>query len=266
MLDVKKIMSLKGKRKLTMLTAYSYFQARMLEEAGIDMILVGDSLGNVMLGYDNTLPVVMEEMKIAVSAVRRGAPNTFVIADLPFLSYQTSLEKAVENAGSFLKIGANAVKLEGGTEVTSIVDCLVSFGIPVMGHIGLTPQYVNAIGGYRVQGKDQPSRERLIGSSEELARSGVFSLVLELVIEDVSQQITEKLPVPTIGIGAGRFCDGQVLVLHDMLGINTEFTPKFVKHFAHLRSEVVRAVSKYVEEVKAGSFPAEENVFKKEEM
>ncbi len=265
MLDVKRIVSLKGKRKLTMLTAYSYFQARMLEEAGIDMILVGDSLGNVMLGYENTLPVVMEEMKSAVAAVRRGAPNTFVIADMPFLSYQPSLEIAIENAGSFLKIGANAVKLEGGQEVASIVERLVSLGVPVMGHIGLTPQYVNAIGGYKVQGRDEASVKRLVQSAKELVRSGVFSIVLELVIEEIAGQITEEEPVPTIGIGSGRFCDGQVLVLHDLLGVNMEFKPKFVKRYAHLRETVVSAVSDYISEVRDGRFPAENNVFKKEE-
>lgn len=260
-MNIRQIINSKGKRKLSMVTAYSYFQAKMAEEAGIDMILVGDSYGSAMLGYENTLPVTMEEMLTAVSAVRKGAPNTFVIADMPFLSYQVSEEKAIENAGRFIKVGANAVKLEGGAEVAGLVKKLVDFGIPVMGHLGLTPQHVNVIGGYRVQGKTDKSVKRLLEGIKLLEEAGVFAIVLELVIEEIARKLTEETSVPTIGIGAGRYCDGQVLVWHDLLGINTEFSPRFVKRYANLRKDIVEALKKYDEEVKGGKFPGPENIF-----
>ncbi|MFO7881430.1 MAG: 3-methyl-2-oxobutanoate hydroxymethyltransferase [Kosmotogaceae bacterium] len=263
--NINKIISSKGKRKLSMITVYSYFQAKMAEEAGIDLLLVGDSLGNVMLGYENTLPVSMDEMRLALKATRRGAKNSFIIADMPFLSYQTSLSDAVYNAGQLLKDGANAVKIEGGQEVKTIIKKMVNYGIPVMGHIGLTPQQINKIGTYKVQGKTEESKSKLLREAEILEKSGAFSLVLELVVEEIAKEITEKVNSPTIGIGAGRHCDGQVLVWHDLLGINTEFTPKFVKRYANLRETIVKSLKEYIFDVNEGRFPADENVFKGEE-
>ncbi len=262
--NINKVISSKGKRKLSMITVYSYFQAKMAEEAGIDLLLVGDSLGNVMLGYENTLPVSMDEMRLAVRATKRGASNSFIIADMPFLSYQTSLSDAISNAGQLLKDGANAVKIEGGKEVKTIIRTLVNFGIPVMGHIGLTPQQINRIGTYKVQGKTEKSKTRLLEEAEIIENSGAFSMVLELVVEEVAMQITEKINIPTIGIGAGRYCDGQVLVWHDLLGINTEFTPKFVKRYGNLRDVIVKSLKEYISDVNEGRFPTDENVFKGE--
>jgi 3-methyl-2-oxobutanoate hydroxymethyltransferase len=262
--NINKIISSKGKRKLSMITVYSFFQAKMAEEAGMDILLVGDSLGNVMLGYENTLPVSMDEMSLAVQAARRGAKKSFIVADMPFLSYQSSISEAVNNAGRFLKDGANAVKIEGGKEVKTIIETLVNYGIPVMGHIGLTPQQINRIGTYKVQGKTEKNKNRLIEEAKVIENSGAFSLVLELVVEEVAMQITEKISIPTIGIGAGRYCDGQVLVWHDLLGINTEFTPKFVKKYANLREVIVKSLEEYISDINEGKFPTDENVFKGE--
>lgn len=261
-MNVEKLKKMKGKEKIVMVTAYDAPSARMAYDAGIDVILVGDSLGNNVLGYKNTIPVTMEEMIIHVAAVRRGAPEAFVVADMPFLSYQISIEKAIENAGTFLKVGANAVKIEGGEEFGDLVERLVNSGIPVMGHIGLTPQSVNRFGGYRVQGKTEGSRDYLIRSAKELEKRGAFAIVLELVVEDVAKEITESVSIPTIGIGSGKHCDGQVLVWHDLLGLNPDFSPRFSKKYVDLYSIVVEALKRFKEEVKNGVFPGEEHTFK----
>lgn len=261
-MNVEKLKKMKGKEKIVMVTAYDAPSARMAYDAGIDVILVGDSLGNNVLGYKNTIPVTMEEMIIHVAAVRRGAPEAFIVADMPFLSYQISIEKAVENAGTFLKVGANAVKIEGGEEFGDLVERLVNSGIPVMGHIGLTPQAVNRFGGYKVQGKTEGSRDYLIRSAKELEKRGAFAIVLELVVEDVAKEITESVSIPTIGIGSGKHCDGQVLVWHDLLGLNPDFSPRFSKKYVDLYSIVVEALKRFKEEVKNGVFPGEEHTFK----
>ncbi|AKI97211.1 3-methyl-2-oxobutanoate hydroxymethyltransferase [Kosmotoga pacifica] len=263
-MNIKKILSAKGKKKLSMVTVYSYFQAKMAEEAGIDLLLVGDSYANVMLGLKNTLPASTELLLPVVEAVRRGAQNSFIIADMPFMSYQVSESEAIRNAGLFIKAGANAIKLEGGAEIAPLVKRLTDYGIPVMGHVGLTPQYVNSIGGYFVQGRDEKSVKRLVESVNALEDAGVFAIVLELVVEEVAKVLTEEVKIPTIGIGSGKFCDGQVLVWHDLLGINTEFKPRFVKRYANLREEIVKALMEYAQEVKDGSFPSVENAFREE--
>jgi 3-methyl-2-oxobutanoate hydroxymethyltransferase len=254
---------MKGKEPITVVTAYDYFSARVCERVGIDMILVGDSLGNVVLGYESTLNVEMGDMERHIQAVRRGAPNSFIIGDMPFMSYQTSDDEGMRNAGRLIKAGSNAVKVEGGERVSSLVRKLVDAGIPVMGHIGLTPQSVNQIGGYRVQGKGQ-DRERMMRSAKALESAGTFSIVLELTIEETARAITESLSIPTIGIGAGRYCDGQVLVWHDLLGINDGKIPKFVKKYANLNTEIEKAISDYIKDVKNRTFPAENNIFKEE--
>ncbi|ACX52958.1 3-methyl-2-oxobutanoate hydroxymethyltransferase [Ammonifex degensii KC4] len=250
------------KRPITMLTAYDYSLARLVDEAGIDAILVGDSVGNVVLGYPNTLPVTMEEMLHHTRAVVRGVKRALVIGDMPFLSYQVSKEEAIRNAGRFLKeAGAEAVKLEGGEEIAPTVEALVKSGIPVMGHIGLTPQYVHQLGGYRVQGKEAAAARKLIRDAQALAEAGVFALVLECVPQEVAQEITASLPVPTIGIGAGPHCDGQVLVTHDLLGLYGGFTPKFVKRYANLVEEIKKALAAFREEVQNRVFPGPEHSF-----
>jgi len=261
--DVIKLMKMKGKEKIVMITAYDAPSARIAWEAGVDVILVGDSLGNNVLGYKDTIPVTMEEMLIHVAAVRRGAEKAFIVADMPFLSYQVSESEAIKNAGLFLKYGANAVKLEGGKDFAGLIKRLVASGIPVMGHLGLTPQSVNVFGGYKVQGKTEDSRKKLIEDAMALEKAGVFSIVLEMVVEEVAREITEKIKVPTIGIGAGRYCDGQVLVWHDVLGLNPEFSPKFVRKYGDLYKISLEAIKAYKEEVKEGKFPGIENIFKK---
>lgn len=247
--------------KISMLTAYDYPSAKLVEQAGVDTILVGDSLGMVVLGYDSTVPVTMEEMLHHTKAVRRGANQTFVIADLPFMSYVT-LDLALMNAGRFIKeAGADAVKLEGGLNVVPIVEGLTRAGIPVVAHIGLTPQTANQLGGFKVQGRDLDSAVQLVNDSLALEQAGAFLIVLEAIPRQVAAQITNRLKIPTIGIGAGVDCDGQVLVYHDILGLFERFKPKFVKQFAQLGQEVVRAIHRYHEEVKSSLFPAEEHTF-----
>lgn len=255
---------MKGKEPITMVTAYDYFSAKLCERAGIDAVLVGDSLGNVILGYGTTLNVDMEDMIKHISAVRRGAPNSFIIGDMPFMSYQTSDEDGIRNAGALMRAGANAVKLEGGKRVAPLVAKLVDAGIPVMGHIGLTPQSVNQMGGYRVQGKDDEDAYRMIEEAQMIEKAGVFSIVLELTVEETAKAITESLSIPTIGIGAGRYCDGQVLVWHDLLGINDEHISKFVKKYADLSGEIERALKHYISDVKSKSFPEEKHSFRRE--
>ena len=248
---------------IVMITAYDYPSAQMVDEAGVDIILVGDSLGMVVLGYENTLPVTMEDMLRHTAAVVRGTKKAMVVGDMPFMSYQLSPEQALDNAGRFIKeAGAHAVKLEGGEEVLEAIKKITSAGIPVMGHIGLTPQSIHKIGGYRVQGRDEEQAEKLMRDAKLLEEAGCFSIVLEAVPMELAKKITESLTIPTIGIGAGPYCDGQVLVFHDVLGIFQEFKPKFVKRYANLRDEIIKAVSEYVDEVKQGKFPGEEHSYK----
>ncbi|MCX7991495.1 MAG: 3-methyl-2-oxobutanoate hydroxymethyltransferase [Proteobacteria bacterium] len=250
------------KEKITMLTCYDYSTALILDRAGIDMMLVGDSAGVVFSGYENTLPVSVDEILYHTRAVSRGRKNALVVADMPFLSYQVSVEEAVKNCGLMLKAGAEAVKLEGGVEICDLVNKLFLSGIPVMGHIGLTPQSVNVLGGYKVQGKTEETRKKLIESARALESAGAFSVVLECVPEELSKEITEIIDIPTIGIGAGRFTDGQVLVINDILGLFEGFRPKFVKRYIDLAPVIEKAVKDYIDEVKEGKFPAEENIFK----
>lgn len=254
----------KGKKdKLTMLTAYDYSTAKLIDEAGINGILVGDSLGMVCLGYEDTLSVTMEDMIHHTRAVARGVKNTLVVADMPFMSYQTSAYDAVVNAGRLIKEGrAHVVKLEGGIEVCDKIEAIVKASIPVMAHIGLTPQSVNAFGGFKVQGKDEEAAKKLIEAALAIEKAGAFAVVLECVPAKLAAIITEKLSIPTIGIGAGAQCDGQILVYQDMLGMYSDFTPKFVKKYEALGEKMNVAFKKYIEEVKDGVFPAEEHSFK----
>jgi 3-methyl-2-oxobutanoate hydroxymethyltransferase len=247
--------------KITMLTAYDYPSARQAEEAGIDIILVGDSLGNVVLGYDSTVPVTMNDMIYHAKAVKRGAPQTFIVVDMPFMSYST-LELALHNAGRLIQEGgADAVKLEGGEAFAVIVKALNRAGIPVVGHIGLTPQTATQLGGFKVQGRDIESARKLSKDANVLQEAGAFMLVLELIPRQVGERISKELRIPTIGIGAGSECDGQVLVYHDILGIYDRFKPKFVKQYAQLGAQAVKAIQEYNQEVKAGKFPAAEHTF-----
>ena len=249
--------------KLTMLTADDYSTAKIIDEAGINGILVGDSLGMVCLGYEDTLSVTMEDMIHHTKAVSRGVKNTLVVADMPFMSYQTSVYDAVVNAGRLIKEGrAHVVKLEGGLEVCDKIEAIVKASIPVMAHIGLTPQSVNAFGGFKVQGKDEEAAKRLIEEAIAVEKAGAFAVVLECVPAKLAKIISEKLTIPTIGIGAGSDCDGQILVYQDMLGMYSDFTPKFVKKYENLGEKMNMAFKKYIEEVKDGVFPAEEHSFK----
>jgi 3-methyl-2-oxobutanoate hydroxymethyltransferase len=248
--------------KITMVTAYDYPSARMVEEAGLDMILVGDSLGNAVLGYENTLPVTMDEMVHHTRAVCRGTRHTFVVADLPFLSYHVSVEQAILNAGRLVKEGgAQAVKLEGGKERLEVIKRIIAAEIPVMGHLGLTPQSIHQFGGFKVQGKNKEQAEKLLADALLLEEAGVFALVLECVPAPLAAMITEKLSIPTIGIGAGSGCDGQVLVWHDLLGITQDLKPRFVKNYAHLHDDITGALKQYKAEVEKGQFPAAEHSY-----
>lgn len=257
------IESKQNNRKISMLTAYDFTTAKLLDEAGIDTILVGDSLGMVMLGYENTLQVTMEDMLHHTRAVCRGVQNAFVIGDMPFLSYHTTARDAVLNAGRFIQeAGAQAVKLERGSEVLDQVKAIIDAQIPVLGHLGLTPQSVNVMGGFKVQGRSQEQAEQLIEEALLLQDAGVFALVLECVPEKLAEIVTSRLTIPTIGIGAGRFCDGQVLVIQDMLGMYREFSPKFVKKFAEMGDGIIDAVQSYQRAVQEVSFPEETHSFK----
>ncbi|KNZ68870.1 3-methyl-2-oxobutanoate hydroxymethyltransferase [Thermincola ferriacetica] len=248
--------------KITMLTAYDYSAAKIFDEVGIDVLLVGDSLGMVVLGYESTLPVTMEDMLHHVKAVSRGTTNAMVVADMPFMSYHVSVGESVRNAGRFLQeAGANAVKLEGGREVADTVKAIIAAGIPVMGHLGLTPQSINQLGGYRVQGKDEAAARAIINNALALQDAGVFAIVLECVPAPLAKMVTERLDIPTIGIGAGKDCDGQVLVSHDILGLYSDFVPKMAKQYASLKPIIVDAVARYKKEVETGVFPAEEHSF-----
>lgn len=249
--------------KITMLTAYDYSTAKLMDEAGINCILVGDSLGMVMLGYQDTLSVTMEDMIHHTKAATRGCTETFVVADMPFMSYQTSVYDAVVNAGRLIKEGgAQAVKLEGGLEVCPQIEAIVKASIPVMAHLGLTPQSVNAFGGFKVQGKDEEAAKRLLKEALAVQEAGAFAVVLECVPAKLAELISSKLEIPTIGIGAGKGCDGQVLVYQDMLAMYGGFRPKFVKQYANVGEQMKRAFADYISETKDGSFPAEEHTFK----
>lgn len=248
--------------KISMVTAYDYSTAKLVDQAGINSILVGDSLGNVMLGYPDTVSVTMEDMIHHSSAVMRGVKDALVICDMPFMSYQASVYDAVVNAGRLLKEGrANAVKLEGGVEFKEHVRAIVNASIPVCGHIGMTPQSVNAFGGFKVQGKTIREAQKLVEDALALEEAGVFAIVLECVPKALAQYISGIVSVPTIGIGAGDGCDGQVLVYHDMLSIYSDFSPKFVKKYADIGNTVIEALKNYDREVKSGVFPAEENSY-----
>lgn len=252
--------------KLTMLTAYDYSTAKLMEEAGVESILVGDSLGMVCLGYEDTLSVTMEDMIHHTKAVARGAKETLVIADMPFMSYQTSVYDAVVNAGRLIKEGhANAVKLEGGIEVCEQIRAIVNASIPVCAHLGLTPQSINAFGGFSVQGKQEAAAKKLLEEAKAIQEAGAFAVVLECIPEKLATFITENIQIPTIGIGAGAGCDGQVLVYQDMLGLYSDFVPKFVKQFRTLGEEMKGGFRDYIKEVKEGTFPAKEHTFKIDE-
>jgi 3-methyl-2-oxobutanoate hydroxymethyltransferase len=248
--------------KITALTAYDFSFAKILDATDIDIVLVGDSLAMVALGFPNTLPVTMDEMIAHTRAARQGIQNSLLVGDMPFMSYQVSDEQAIANAGRFLQEGgATAVKLEGGMRVAKKVRSIVQAGIPVMGHIGLTPQSVHQFGGYKVQGKNLLQARQIKQDARELEKAGAFAIVLEGIPSDLAGEITDCLKVPTIGIGAGPHCDGQILVLHDMLGITQDFTPKFVKRYANLDAEIKKAVGQYVDEVRSGEFPAKEHSY-----
>ena len=253
----------KNKEKMSMLTAYDYSTAKLVDEAGINAILVGDSLGMVCLGYEDTLSVTMEDMIHHSKAVAKGAKNALVVTDMPFMSYQTSVYDAVVNAGRLMKEGrAQAVKLEGGVEFKEHIKAIVDASIPVMGHIGLTPQSVNAFGGFKVQGKDEEAAKMLIEDAKAVEEAGAFAVVLECVPAKLAALISSKISIPTIGIGAGGGCDGQVLVYQDMLGMFSDFTPKFVKRYGNVGDYMKEAFAKYSEEVKDGVFPEEKHSFK----
>ncbi len=249
--------------KLTMLTAYDYSTAKLVDAAGINAILVGDSLGNTMLGYEDTISVTMEDMIHHGAAVARGVTDTMVIIDMPFMSYQTSVYDAVVNAGRLMKEGrANAVKLEGGTEVAPQIQAITKASIPVMAHIGLTPQSINAFGGNKVQGKSEAAAKKLLEDAYAVQEAGAFAVTLECVPAKLAKLLTDKLDIPTIGIGAGNDTDGQVLVYQDMLGMFTDYVPKFVTQFAKVGEVMVQAFTDYKKEVQAGTYPAEEHTFK----
>jgi len=246
--------------KITMLTAYDYSTAVVLDETGVDITLVGDSLGMVVLGYDSTLPVTMEEMLHHTKAVSRGTKRAMLVADMPFLSYQISDTEAMHNAGRFLKeAGAQGVKLEGGREMAGLIRKMTSIGIPVMGHLGLTPQSVLQFGGYKAQGREDAAANRIIEDAKLIETAGAFAVVLECVPAPLAKIITKTLSIPTIGIGAGVACDGQVLVINDMLGMFERFTPKFVKRYCSLNAQIKDSVRQYINEVKSGQFPDDEH-------
>jgi 3-methyl-2-oxobutanoate hydroxymethyltransferase len=258
-------MKREGKR-IAMLTAYDYPMALLEDRAGIEIILVGDSLGMTVLGYENTVPVTMEEMIHHTKAVTRGAKYALIIGDMPFMSYNSCEREAIVNAGRFMKEGgADAVKLEGGASVKETVRAIVKAGIPVMGHIGLTPQTISMLGGFRVQGKDAQAAQKIIDDALSLEEAGAFSVLLEAVPAPIARRVTERLSVPTIGIGAGVHCDGQVLVVHDMLGLFDRFTPKFAKRYVNLSELMLKAFDSYREEVGKGTFPTDQHSFHMDE-
>jgi len=259
--SVRDILSMKNSKKITVLTAYDYTTAQLCDKAGIDILLVGDSGGMVMLGYENTIPVTMEQMCFFTEAVARGRQNAMVVADLPFMSYQASKSQAIENSGRLIKAGADAVKLEGGFEVKDTVRAIVEVGIPVMGHIGFQPQTTTLQEGYRVQARTRDAALKLIESAKALEEAGAFSIALEMVTKEVSKIISNSIHIPTIGIGSGPDCDGQVLVFHDVLGLYEKIKPKFAKRYLELSGEIVKAVESYKNDIVSGKFPTNEHSF-----
>jgi 3-methyl-2-oxobutanoate hydroxymethyltransferase len=253
---------MKSREKIAVLTAYDALMAGLLDEVGIDIILVGDSVGMVFSGYETTLPVTMDEIIYHTRAVRRGAQRALIVGDMPFMSYQASPSEALHNAGRFLQEGgAEAVKIEGGQPMVETIRRLTESGIPVMGHLGLTPQSVHQFGGYQVRGKEPQEAQRLLEDAQAIAEAGCFAVVLEKIPAPLAQEVTRRLAIPTIGIGAGPGCDGQVLVIHDMLGMFEKFKPKFVRQYAHLAEQMRRAFQAYIADVKAAKFPTEEESY-----
>jgi len=259
--SVRDILLMKNSKKITVITAYDYTTSQLCDKAGVDMLLVGDSAGMVMLGYDNTIPVTMEQMCLFTEAVARGRQNALVVADMPFMSYQSSKSLAIENAGKLIKSGADAVKLEGGVEIKDTIHAIVEIGIPVMGHIGFQPQTTTLQEGYKVQAKTKDSAVKLIESAKALEEAGVFSIALEMVTKEVSKIISSYIKIPTIGIGSGPDCDGQVLVVHDVLGLYEKIKPKFAKRYLELSLDIVKAVESYKNDVVSGKFPGIEHSF-----
>ncbi len=260
--SVKDIIEMKKtKKKISVLTSYDFTLASLCDKAGIDILLVGDSAGMVMLGYENTIPVTMEQMCLFTEAVSRGRQNSLLVADLPFMSYQASITDAIKNSGRLIKVGADAVKLEGGTPMAETINEIIQVGIPVMGHIGLQPQTTMLTQGYKVQGKTKDSAVRLIQDAKALEGAGVFSIALEMITQEVAEIITDSVNVPTIGIGSGSNCDGQVLVVQDLLGMYEKIKPKFAKRYLNLSDEIVKAVGNYKKEIEIKEFPKEENWF-----
>jgi 3-methyl-2-oxobutanoate hydroxymethyltransferase len=259
--SVRDILLMKNSKKITVITAYDYTTSQLCDKAGVDMLLVGDSAGMVMLGYDNTIPVTMDQMCLFTEAVARGRQNALVVADMPFMSYQSSKSQAIENAGRLIKSGADAVKLEGGVEIKDTIHGIVEIGIPVMGHIGFQPQTTTLQEGYKVQAKTKDAAIRLVESAKALEEAGVFSIALEMVTKEVSKIISGSISIPTIGIGSGSDCDGQVLVVHDVLGLYEKIKPKFAKRYLELSSDIVKAVESYKNDVVSGKFPGLEHSF-----
>jgi 3-methyl-2-oxobutanoate hydroxymethyltransferase len=259
--SVRDILSMKNSKKITVLTAYDYTTAKLCDKAGVDILLVGDSGGMVMLGYENTIPVTMEQMCFFTEAVARGRQYAMVVADLPFMSYQASKSQAIENSGKLIKAGADAVKLEGGLEVKETVHAIIEVGIPVMGHIGFQPQTTTLQEGYKVQAKTRDAAVKLIEAAKALEEAGAFSIALEMVTKEVSKIISNSIHIPTIGIGSGPDCDGQVLVVHDVLGLYEKIKPKFAKRYLELSGEIVKAVTSYKNDVISGKFPSNEHSF-----
>ena len=251
----------KEKKKISVITSYDYTLASLCDKSGIDVLLVGDSAGMVMLGYENTIPVTMDQMCMFTEAVSNARKNSLLIADLPFMSYQASIEDAINNSGKLIKSGADAVKLEGGSIMAETISDIVDVGIPVMGHIGLQPQTTMLSEGYKVQGKTKDSAMKLIEDAKELEDAGVFSIVLEMVSHEVAQIISETISIPTIGIGSGTNCDGQVLVVQDLLGMYDKIKPKFAKRYMNLSEDIVKSLENYKRDVESGEFPTKENSF-----
>ncbi len=251
------------RNRIVMITSYDYPTAAIADGVGVDSILVGDSYGMVVLGYENTIPVTVDELLPVCRAVKRGATHPLLIGDLPFMSFQVSSEEAIRTAGRFVKEGGmEAVKIEGGKEVSKIVESITSMGIPVLGHIGVAPQTATLHGGYRIQGRSISSVDRLVDDAKSLEEAGVFGIVLEMVTEEIAKLVTDTVSVPTIGIGSGRFCDGQVLVLHDIIGLYHNFTPKFAKRYADVSAMIKQALKNFTIDVRNGVFPQEQNVFR----
>ncbi len=251
----------KDEKKISVITSYDYSLASLCDKAGIDILLVGDSAGMVMLGYENTIPVTMDQMCMFTEAVSRARQNSLLVADLPFMSYQASIDDAIKNSGRLIKAGADAVKLEGGTPMAETINAIVDIGIPVMGHIGLQPQTTMLSQGYKVQGRTKDAALKLINDAKELEEAGVFSIALEMVSHEVAEIISDTISVPTIGIGSGVGCNGQVLVIHDLLGMYEKLKPKFVKRYMNLSEDIVKALENYKNDIELGTFPAQENWF-----